>query len=118
MSDFPDKALLINYNWHHAVNDQSKLNKVLAFLQDDDGDDGNIDNMKGLIEAIEADIIYSDAKSQAVMGHPPSVDGNLTLTSFLHQLQHGFNIIMTLPTNMNAQCSSWTSNPLMLYNAV
>ena len=88
MSDFSDKALLINYNWHHAVNDQSKLNKVLAFLQDDDGDDGNIDNMKGLIEAIEADIIYSDAKSQAVMGHPPSVDGNLTLTSFLHQLQH------------------------------
>ena len=90
MSD-PDKAapLLINYNWHHAVNDQSKLNRVLTFLQDDDGD-GNIGNhnTKGLIEAIEADIIYSDAKSQAVMGHPPSIDGNLTLASFLQQLQH------------------------------
>ena len=88
MSDSPDKALLVNYNWHHAVNDQSKLNKVLAFLHDNDGDDGNIGNMKGLIEAIEADIIYSDAKSQAVMGHPPLVDGNLSLASFLHQLQH------------------------------
>ena len=42
-----DKALLININWHHAVNDQSKLNQTVKDL-----DDGN-KNTK--IQAIEAD---------------------------------------------------------------
>mmetsp|Transcript_20904 Transcript_20904/g.44063 ORF Transcript_20904/g.44063 Transcript_20904/m.44063 type:complete len:292 (-) Transcript_20904:1603-2478(-) len=84
-------TLLINYNWHHAVNDQPKLDAVLHHLEKND--ESKEDKTK-LIEAIEADIIFSDIKSRAVMGHPPAVDGDLTLRSFLKQLhdakfQHG-----------------------------
>lgn len=74
-----DKALLINIDWHHAVNDQSKLNQTILLLED---------NNVTKIQAIEADIIYSSIKTKPVMGHPPSVDGDLTLASFLHQLHN------------------------------
>ncbi|KAL7551825.1 hypothetical protein ACHAWF_015018 [Thalassiosira exigua] len=77
-------SLLIDYNWHHAVNDQSRLDRALAFV----GERGsNGTGGKDLVEAIEADIIYSDSRSRAVMGHPPSVDGDLTLSSFLRQVR-------------------------------
>lgn len=83
-----DKALLINYNWHHAVNDQTKLTKVLDLVTKSQKN-GEVSKpcACGAIEAIEADIIYSSIKSQAVMGHPPSTDGDLTLSSFLEQLR-------------------------------
>jgi len=74
-----DKTLLININWHHAVNDQSKLNQTIKLLEDDSDTK---------IQAIEADIIYSSIQKCSVMGHPPSVDGDLTLASFLQQLQN------------------------------
>mmetsp|Transcript_25338 Transcript_25338/g.54506 ORF Transcript_25338/g.54506 Transcript_25338/m.54506 type:complete len:284 (-) Transcript_25338:40-891(-) len=79
------QSLLINYNWHHAVNDQSKLNQVLKVVVKDES---VVDKNTAFVEAIEADIIYSEVKSQAVMGHPPSIDGDLTLASFLQQLRH------------------------------
>ncbi|KAL9189601.1 hypothetical protein ACHAXT_009276 [Thalassiosira profunda] len=73
--------LLIDYHWHHAVNDQSKLNRALDYAASKVGESGG-----GAVEALEADIIYSEAKQQAVMGHPPSIDGDLTLASFLQQI--------------------------------
>ena len=82
VSESTDNALLINYNWHHAVNSQSKLNDVLTCLSNKSNDT--------YIEAIEADIIYSEVQSKAVMGHPPLVDGDLTLVSFLQQV-HSIN---------------------------
>ena len=94
MDETMDKTLLININWHHAVNDQTKLNQTVKDL-----DDGN-KNTK--IQAIEADIIYSSIQKCSVMGHPPSVDGDLTLASFLQQLnkvkfQHKQHTIHTCP---------------------
>lgn len=83
VSESTDNALLINYNWHHAVNSQSKLNDVLTYLS-------NKSNNDTYIEAIEADIIHSEVQSKAVMGHPPLVDGDLTLVSFLQQV-HSIN---------------------------
>ena len=74
-----DKALLININWHHAVNDQSTLNQTIKLLEDDSDTKS---------QAIESDIIYSSIQKCSVMGHPPSIDGDLTLASFLHQLQN------------------------------
>ena len=71
---------MININWHHAVNDQSKLNQTVKDL-----DDGN-KNTK--IQGIEADIIYSSIQKCSVMGHPPSIDGDLTLALFLQQLHN------------------------------
>ena len=82
-------ALLINYNWHHAVNDQSKLDHALALIQDGGSsrsNDSGASDGAVMVEAIEADIIYSQAKLQAVMGHPPMLDGELTLVSFLEQI--------------------------------
>ena len=88
-----DKALLININWHHAVNDQSKLSQTIQLLED---------NNDTKIQAIESDIIYSSIQKCSVMGHPPSVDGDLTLASFLQQLhnikfQHKEQSIHTCP---------------------
>jgi len=70
---------LIDYIWYHAVNDQHKLNSVLA-------SSAKQTQPKQQLYAIEADIIYSEAKGQSVMGHPPQVDGELTLASLLQQL--------------------------------
>lgn len=87
------EVLLIGYNWHHAVNSQSKLDDVINFVNSKPASsDGWVD---GDVEAIEADIIHSGAKSRAVMGHPPSIggdgsgedDSDLTLASLLEQLR-------------------------------
>ncbi|KAL7443424.1 hypothetical protein ACHAXM_012085 [Skeletonema potamos] len=71
-------VLLIDYTWFHAVNDQHKLNNVLALSAK------QIQEQQ--LHAIEADIIYSEAKGISVMGHPPQVDGELTLASLLQQV--------------------------------
>eukprot|EP00804_Cyclotella_cryptica_P020190 CCRYP_010901-RB/>CCRYP_010901-RB protein AED:0.02 eAED:0.02 QI:81/-1/1/1/-1/1/1/222/305 len=79
MSAMTATILPIHHKWHHAVNSQDKLNAALAASK--------TRKPQYSIDSIEADIIYSDAKQQAVMGHPPARDGDLTLHSFLHQLQ-------------------------------
>lgn len=61
----------LSYHWAHAVNSQKLLDSALE---------------NASINAIEADIIFSDAQRVPVMGHPPQVDGELTLQSFLDQL--------------------------------
>lgn len=61
----------LSYHWAHAVNSQQILDSVLE---------------NASINAIEADIIFSDVQRVPVMGHPPQTDGELTLQSFLDQL--------------------------------
>ncbi|KAJ3026174.1 UNVERIFIED_CONTAM: hypothetical protein HDU68_006091 [Siphonaria sp. JEL0065] len=63
--------LLANHVWAHAVNSHNLLTSAIA---------------DSTITAIEADIIFSATKQQAVMGHPPSVDGSLTLFEFLETI--------------------------------
>ncbi|KAJ3233710.1 hypothetical protein HDU81_002032 [Chytriomyces hyalinus] len=60
-----------DYKWGHAINSQLLLDQTLN---------------DATINAIEADIIYSESQQQAVMGHPPQQDSELTLDSFLQQL--------------------------------
>ena len=69
-------VLPIQHYWHHAVNSQDKLNKALA----------SIKQSTSKRQSIEADIIFSEIKKKAVMGHPPDNDGNLTINSFLDQM--------------------------------
>ncbi|KAL7495921.1 hypothetical protein ACHAWT_006728 [Skeletonema menzelii] len=69
-------VLLIDYMWYHAVNDQQKLSSAVTSVKQNEHK----------VHAIEADIIYSEEKGQSVMGHPPQVDGELTLSSLLHQV--------------------------------
>jgi len=57
----------IEYQWAHAANDLPKLQEALNDIK---------------INAIEADIIYSDLQHCAVMGHPPATDGTCTLAQF------------------------------------
>ena len=83
-------VLLIEYIWHHAVNDQHKLNNVLASSAKQ--------TQHEQLHAIEADIVYSEAKSQSVMGHPPQVDGELTLASLLQQVHQAKFQFQQLPT--------------------
>lgn len=71
-------VLPIQHSWHHAVNSQEKLDTALA---------SSVNEVTAQIQSIEADIIFSDAKQQSVMGHPPDTDGDLSLRSFLKQLQ-------------------------------
>ncbi len=80
----------IDYTWYHAVNDQNKLTHVLVSSA----------KQTQKPHAIEADIIYSAAKGQAVMGHPPQVDGELTLSSLLHQVREA-NFQSALSTEAN-----------------
>ncbi|TPX64313.1 hypothetical protein CcCBS67573_g08440 [Chytriomyces confervae] len=60
-----------DYKWGHAINSQLLLDQTLKDAS---------------VNAIEADVIYSENQQQAVMGHPPQTDSALTLDSFLQQL--------------------------------
>jgi hypothetical protein len=83
----------IQHHWHHAVNSQDKLDRALE----------SVCEATPMLQSIEADIIYSTAKQQSVMGHPPDDDGELPLSSFLEQLHHaGFQFSYGKCTNCNA----------------
>ena len=77
MSDNSLPVLPIQHYWHHAVNSQDKFDIALA----------SVNETTTKVQSIEADIIFSATKQKAVMGHPPENDGDLTLKSFLEQLQ-------------------------------
>ena len=107
--------LRINYRWHHAVNDLSKLESALhdfGLMRTQRGENDAVVNDNIPITAIEADVIVRDSTTRrsrsdeavistattsnmlpiAVMGHPPAIDGNLTIKSFLARLHHvGFH---------------------------
>lgn len=107
--------LLISYRWHHAVNDLSKLELALRDIgllrstqqqqqqqqqHRGENDDGDFNILPSI--AIEADVIVRRHSNIAVMGHPPAIDGNLTLNSFLSRLHHaGFHHPTTMKTNCN-----------------
>eukprot|EP00978_Attheya_sp_CCMP212_P000810 scaffold1708_cov61-Attheya_sp.AAC.1 len=64
----------VSYRWAHAVNSEAALEAALA------------NNCSSMVNAIEADIIFSDKQQVPVMGHPPQQDSTLTLEQFLHTL--------------------------------
>lgn len=70
----------LSYRWAHGVNNnplllnvqrQIQANEQLNFASPD------------YVNAIEADIIWSEAQQIPVMGHPPATDGDLTFACFL-----------------------------------
>jgi len=119
--------LRINYRWHHAVNDLSKLESALhdfGLMRTQRGENDAVVNDNIPITAIEADVIVRDSTTRrsrsdeavisttttttsnmlpiAVMGHPPAIDGNLTLNSFLARLHRaGFHHNHITPTKNN-----------------
>ena len=98
MSD-ESPVLPIHHFWHHAVNSQDELDKVLVSVKE----------AAPKIQSIEADIIFSLIKQQAVMGHPPENDGDLTLKSFLEQLrdlefQHSCGICTSRIVKLDFKC--------------
>jgi hypothetical protein len=65
-----------------------------------ENDDGDFNILPSI--AIEADVIVRRHSNIAVMGHPPAIDGNLTLNSFLSRLHHAsFHHPTTMKTNCN-----------------
>jgi hypothetical protein len=77
--DSPSAGALKNpldYTWAHGVNSQDKLDAALRAA-----------SSPAAVNAVEADIIYSQVQQRPVMGHPPQKDGSLTLESFLEQLR-------------------------------
>ena len=71
MNTVSDYLNNIEISQAHAVNSQDALEAALA---------------NSSINAIEADIIFSNEQQLPVMGHPPQVDSSLTLAQFLHIL--------------------------------
>lgn len=70
----------LDYRWAHAVNSAALLVDVQQQTQDAEKHAFAAPNF---VNAIEADIIWGEAKQTPVMGHPPATDGDLTLSSFL-----------------------------------
>ena len=112
------KALLINYHWRHAVNDQSRFDEVMKEWSsstdksvprrrdaDVDAKEGGNDDV--VVDAIEADIIHSETTSSAVIGHPPATHGDLTLASFLRQIRRAnFQLGRTTTTTNAEECDN------------
>lgn len=75
--------LPLDYRWAHAVNSQALLADVKQQIQKAKQDQWQGD---AHVNAIEADIIWSEAQQCPVMGHPPQTDGDLPFDLFLHEM--------------------------------
>uniref|UniRef100_K3WAA0 Menorin-like domain-containing protein n=1 Tax=Globisporangium ultimum (strain ATCC 200006 / CBS 805.95 / DAOM BR144) TaxID=431595 RepID=K3WAA0_GLOUD len=74
----------LDYRWAHAVNSHALLGDVVQEICEAQQ---TAFSSKSYVNAIEADIIWSDAQQIAVMGHPPQVDGELSFAAFLDAMQ-------------------------------
>ncbi|KAI9907201.1 hypothetical protein PsorP6_016453 [Peronosclerospora sorghi] len=71
---------LTYYRWAHAVNSRVLLRTIEAAIQAA----ATLEcTTHECINAIEADVIWSDTKHVAVMGHPPATDSDLRFEDFL-----------------------------------
>ncbi|KAJ0407650.1 hypothetical protein P43SY_010191 [Pythium insidiosum] len=73
----------LDYRWAHAVNSPPLLAAVKRQIQRASTGDFRGD----AVNAVEADIIWSEQQQAPVMGHPPQTDSELTLASFLAEMQ-------------------------------
>ncbi|KAL4163692.1 hypothetical protein KRP22_005120 [Phytophthora ramorum] len=70
----------LEYRWAHAVNSNALLTSVQHQIQEAEKlHFATLD----FVNAIEADIVWGEAKQTPVMGHPPATDGDLTIVRFL-----------------------------------
>ncbi|KAL4086187.1 hypothetical protein PRIC1_014318 [Phytophthora ramorum] len=70
----------LEYRWAHAVNSNALLTSVQHQIQEAEKlHFATLD----FVNAIEADIVWGEAKQTPVMGHPPATDGDLTFVHFL-----------------------------------
>ncbi|EGZ26945.1 hypothetical protein PHYSODRAFT_257428 [Phytophthora sojae] len=70
----------LDYSWAHAVNSTALLAAVQRQIHEAASEQFA---MPDFVNAVEADIIWGEAKQTPVMGHPPATDGDLTLAQFL-----------------------------------
>ncbi|KAK1931076.1 hypothetical protein P3T76_013265 [Phytophthora citrophthora] len=70
----------LGYRWAHAVNSSDLLEAVQVQVQEAEKKQFVTPDFAN---AIEADIIWGEAKQTPVMGHPPATDGDLTFEHFL-----------------------------------
>ncbi|DAZ99963.1 TPA: hypothetical protein N0F65_008770 [Lagenidium giganteum] len=73
----------LEFRWAHAVNSQALLREVTEDVTRAHAQAFRVPNY---VNAIEADIIWSERQQQPVMGHPPQTDGDLPLHSFLDEM--------------------------------
>ncbi|RLN91302.1 hypothetical protein BBJ28_00018405 [Nothophytophthora sp. Chile5] len=85
----------LDYRWAHAVNSPALLSAVQQQVRDAQKlQFASAD----FVNAVEADIIWSEAKQAPVMGHPPQTDGDLTFASFLDAMRDLSALFQTSPT--------------------
>lgn len=80
----------LDYRWGHAVNSQELLEHVTREIHNATSTTRGPTTHAApplYVNAVEADVIWSDAQQIAVMGHPPQVDGELSLAAFLDEMQ-------------------------------
>ncbi|GMF26202.1 unnamed protein product [Phytophthora lilii] len=70
----------LDYRWAHAVNSNALLADVQRQIQEAEKLQFATPDF---VNAIEADIVWGEAKQTPVMGHPPATDGDLTFAHFL-----------------------------------
>ncbi|KAH7474007.1 Protein FAM151A [Phytophthora ramorum] len=70
----------LEYRWAHAVNSNALLTSVQHQIQEAEKLHFATPDF---VNAIEADIVWGEAKQTPVMGHPPATDGDLTIVRFL-----------------------------------
>ncbi|KAL3669828.1 hypothetical protein V7S43_005205 [Phytophthora oleae] len=70
----------LGYRWAHAINSSALLEAVQVQIQEAEKRHFATSDF---VNAIEADIVWGEAKQTPVMGHPPATDGDLTFEHFL-----------------------------------
>lgn len=110
---------LLDYRWGHAVNSLALLELVKSKIHDvttsTTGASADADATSSLyVNAVEADVIWSDAQQLAVMGHPPQIDGELTLATFLDEIQALATKLQAYSTATTAILPASSSSPLIV----
>ncbi|KAL8004777.1 hypothetical protein Plhal703r1_c09g0048261 [Plasmopara halstedii] len=70
----------LKYRWAHGVNSYALLADVQRQIKEAQQHQFAVPNF---VNAIEADIIWSEDQEIPVMGHPPAITGDLTFSHFL-----------------------------------
>ncbi|CAI5734828.1 unnamed protein product [Hyaloperonospora brassicae] len=86
----------LDYRWGHAINSRALLRRVHQEVQRATTQPIALHDF---VNAIEADIIWSEAEQRPVMGHPPATTGDLTLAAFLQTMLDVANMLQHVPVS-------------------
>lgn len=98
-----------DYRWGHAVNSPALLQDISRAIRAATAHDAQASS-QDYVNAVEADVIWSETQQIAVMGHPPQTDSDLSLAAFLDEMQALAALLHTQTISSSSRSGDTTTN--------